>query len=107
MMSLDRIQRIASELVRQSYPAFKVVAATNGEGATDYVEIIFLDDNDAVAPRRVVVGVARSDGESVIRDRLQTGLRDGVAAHDWKADRPAGVRVNEGPRASERIDAIA
>jgi hypothetical protein len=75
-LRLPDVRRVAADVARQEDPAFQVFAATNGEGATDYTEVILKLNRPASDPSHVVIGIRRHAGEWQVRRLLRDRLRD-------------------------------
>jgi hypothetical protein len=75
-MNLTDVRRVAMEVTREENPALEVLAATNGEGAADYAEILLALHADTPEPRRMVVGVSRPTSESELRSVMRERLRE-------------------------------
>ena len=79
-LKLPDVRRVAADVARQEDPALQVFAATNGEGATDYTEVILRLHKPSSDPTHVVIGIRRNAGEwqvrRLLRDRLRDHLRD-------------------------------
>ena len=79
-LRLPDVRRVAADVARQEDPALQVFAATNGEGATDYTEVILRLHKPSSDPTHVVIGIRRNAGEwqvrRLLRDRLRDHLRD-------------------------------
>ena len=78
-LRLPDVRRVAADVAQQEDPALQVFAATNGEGATDYTEVILRFQQPSSDPTHVVIGVRRNAGEwqvrRLLRDRLREHLR--------------------------------
>jgi hypothetical protein len=79
-LGLKDLRRVASDVAREEDPALRVLAATNGEGATDYSEVTVMLDRPGSNPSRVIVGVRRHASESQIRQVVREQLRDHLQA---------------------------
>jgi hypothetical protein len=79
-LRLPDVRRVAADVAREEDPALQVFAATNGEGATDYTEVILRLHKPSTHPTHLVIGIRRNAGESqvrrLLRDRLRDQLRD-------------------------------
>lgn len=78
-LTLTDLRRIAAEIAHEEQPGLEVLAATNGEGAANYAEIILAFHADDPDPRRIVVGVSRPISESEMRHVMRERLRDQLA----------------------------
>ena len=74
-MNLIDLRRVAAEIAHEEHPALEVLAATNGEGAANYAEIILALHTDEPQARRMVVGISRPISESEMRDVMRERLR--------------------------------
>jgi len=79
-LGLPDVRRVSADVARQEDPALQVFAATNGEGATDYTEVILRFQQPSSDPTHIVIGVRRNAGEwqvrRLLRDRLREYLRN-------------------------------
>ena len=75
-LRLPDVRRVAADVAREEDPALEVFAATNGEGATDYTEVIHRLLRPSSDPTHVVIGVRRNAGEWQVRRLLRDRLRD-------------------------------
>jgi hypothetical protein len=78
-INLTDLRRIAVEIAREEDPELEVLAATNGEGAADYAEIILALDTPEKERRRMVVGVSRPTSESQMRNLVRERIREQLA----------------------------
>jgi hypothetical protein len=75
-LRLPDVRRVAADVAREEDPALQVFAATNGEGATDYTEVILRLHKSSTRPTHVVIGIRRNADESQVRRLLRDRLRD-------------------------------
>jgi len=75
-LRLPDVRRVAVEVARDEDPVLEVFAATNGEGATDYAEVVLRLQRPSSDPTHVVIGVRPSAGEWQVRRLLRDRLRD-------------------------------
>jgi hypothetical protein len=75
-LSLNDLQRIATDVAREEDPSLEVVAAANAEGAADYSEVILTVHRPDANPSPVIIGVTRSATEPEVRRLLRGRLRE-------------------------------
>jgi hypothetical protein len=73
-LSLADVQRLAAEVASEEDPGLEVLAAANGEGASDYTEIV-LTLHRSADDSPLIVGISRNADANEIRALLRNRLR--------------------------------
>ena len=76
LLRLPDARRVAAEVGREEDSALLVFAATNGEGASDYSEVMLRLHRPSTHPAHVVIGIRRNADEPQVRRLLRDRLRD-------------------------------
>jgi len=85
-ISLSDVRRMAQDVAHEHGPDVEVLAATRGEGASDYGEVILAVHGRAPEPHRFIIGISRNGAESEIRGHLRDQVKRHVDAYEGHPD---------------------